>query len=435
MTEQPPQIKDTPGIRWRKVKHGWMGEWRARTDLVQRGYLPKYAQLWLASEDRPEPNETICQWISDRCVALQNEMLVWARGGVPQHGIYVGDISSLIRAYQTDPDSPYQKLRYKSRLNYDELCSRLERDIWTDDQGVERTIGSTMISEITARRVLRWHRGWTKGGVHLTIGHGLVAMLRTLLTFGSTFLEDQNCRTVRVTLHDMRFPMAKPRKERLTAEYATAIRRQCHVDGLPSLALAQAIQFECTLRQKDVIGEYVPISEPGVSTVTDGNAKWISGIRWDEVDAALVIEHITSKRQKPLIVDLKLAPMVIEELKIMFPGAVRIDGSIDRAGLPASGPIVVSETTRLPWWDYEFRRKWRKAATKAGVPKVVFNMDTRAGAISEATNAGASLEDVRHAATHSNTNMTARYSRDSEGKIASVMQTRVAHRNKTRTKE
>jgi hypothetical protein len=53
---------------------------------------------------------------------------------------------------------------------------------------------------------------------------------------------------------------------------------------------------------------------------------------------------------------------------------------------------------------------WRKVATAAGVPKTVYNMDSRAGAISEATDAGAELEHVRHAATHSDISMTQRYS-------------------------
>jgi hypothetical protein len=435
MTVQPPQIENTPGLCWRKSKHGWIGTWRARTDLVQRGYEPKNAQLWLSTEDRPAPSPTIEKWISDRCVVLQEEMLNWARGSIPQNGIFTGDLKSLVAAYQHDPDSPYQKIRYKSRRSYDAACARIEKGMWTDELGVTHCIGDSLISEITARRVLRWHRVWSKDGVHITTGHGQVGMLRTLLTFGATILEDKECRAAKVTLHDMRFAMSKPRKERLTADQAVALRAMAHVKRRPSLALAQAFQFECTLRQKDVIGEYIPISEPGVSDVIDGNSKWLSGIRWEEVDEALVLKHVTSKRQKEVIVQLMLAPMVVEELKRQFPAAVRIDGSIDRAALPASGPIVVSETTGLPWSDFEFRRKWRHMATACGIPKEVFNMDTRAGAISEATDAGASLEDVRHAATHSNTSMTARYSRAPEGKIASVMQTRVAHRNKPRTNE
>jgi hypothetical protein len=60
-------------------------------------------------------------------------------------------------------------------------------------------------------------------------------------------------------------------------------------------------------------------------------------------------------------------------------------------------------------------------------------MDTRAGAITEATDSGASIEDVRHAATHSNVAMTQRYSRNQEKKTATVMELRVKNRNKTRT--
>jgi hypothetical protein len=57
-------------------------------------------------------------------------------------------------------------------------------------------------------------------------------------------------------------------------------------------------------------------------------------------------------------------------------------------------------------------------------------MDARAGAITEAIGAGAALEDVRHAATHSDISMTQRYSRGSAEKVAKVMQLRVKHRTR-----
>jgi hypothetical protein len=60
-------------------------------------------------------------------------------------------------------------------------------------------------------------------------------------------------------------------------------------------------------------------------------------------------------------------------------------------------------------------------------------MDSRAGAITEATDAGATLEETRHAATHSDTKMTQRYSRGSSDKIAAVMKKRIEHRNKKGT--
>ena len=78
-------------------------------------------------------------------------------------------------------------------------------------------------------------------------------------------------------------------------------------------------------------------------------------------------------------------------------------------------------------------RLLREFIDKAGVPKNVKNMDSRAGGITEATDAGAELEHVRHAATHGDISMTQRYSRGSVEKVAEVMKRRTAHRNKTRT--
>ena len=53
-------------------------------------------------------------------------------------------------------------------------------------------------------------------------------------------------------------------------------------------------------RQKDVIGEWVPISEPGMSAVINGNSKWLRGLDWKEIDANWICKHVTSKRQKEI---------------------------------------------------------------------------------------------------------------------------------------
>jgi site-specific recombinase XerD len=104
-----------------------------------------------------------------------------------------------------------------------------------------------------------------------------------------------------------------------------------------------------------------------------------------------------------------------------------------RSDLPASGPIVLSEHTGRPHLAPAFRRLWRQVAYMAGIPKTIKNMDSRAGAISEATDAGADLESVRHAATHGDISMTQRYSRAGAEKTASVMRKRIEHRNKKGT--
>jgi site-specific recombinase XerD len=198
------------------------------------------------------------------------------------------------------------------------------------------------------------------------------------------------------------------------------------------MALAQALQFELMLRQKDVIGEWVPLKEPGISATVGPKGKWISGLRWEEIDQNLILRHTTSKRGKDIEVDLKLAPMVLEELALLTKTPIV---QLTRTALPVTGPVILCEVTGWPYTTAEFRRKWRIVANEAGIPKEVRSMDSRAGAISEATDAGADLEHVRHAATHSDIAMTQRYSRGSTDKVAGVSRLRVAHRNKPKTSE
>jgi hypothetical protein len=327
----------------------------------------------------------------------------------PTGVVFDGTLASLIRCYQADPDSPLKDTRYKTRLFYDSICRRLTADC-----------GSERLADFDVRRVKRLYEGWSADG-KVTMGHTCVAMLRIVLTYGTTYLRDPACRDLRLLLHDMRFKMPAPRRERLTAEQATLIRARAHKVGRHSVALAQAIQFECILRQKDVIGEWVPDSEPVASDIHHGGFKWIRGARWSEVDADLVLRHTTSKKLKDVEIDLTLAPMVMEEIDLL-PTSVQA-----RRG--DGGPIIVAEKSGLPWLSGEFRRIWRLIARDCGIPDSVRNMDTRAGAITEATEAGAPMLAIKQAATHSQISMTERYARPGPKASAEVARYRVAHRN------
>lgn len=413
----PPKIDGAPGMTWRKYTTGWEARWQCRTDIARRGFPLKSLRVWLGAQP---PSDIDIQIIADRCLRLQQRMLVWSRNGDQEIGpsgpaAFDNTLGSLVRCYQTDPDSSYRKLRYSTRCNYDVLCARIVRDH-----------GAVVLADIKARLVQRWHEQWAEGG-RVSNAHSLVAMLRTLFTFGMTLLEDDQCERLSMILHKMRFTNAKPRDVRLTAEQAIEIRARAHAKGKAAIALAQAIQFECMLRQKDVIGEWIPLVERGTSEVVMGGLKWLTGIRWNEIDEGMILRHVTSKRQKVIEVDLRLSPMVIEELSAAYP----LFPSVGRGALPASGPVIVCPRTGLPYRSHQFRREWRELATEAGVPKHVKNMDTRAGAISEATDGGADLEHVRHAATHSDIAMTQRYSRNSADKVANVQRIRVEHRNKS----
>jgi hypothetical protein len=182
------------------------------------------------------------------------------------------------------------------------------------------------------------------------------------MTFGSTFLKSKDCRELRTILSGMQFDMPKPRFKRLTEEQANLIRAMAHKMGRPSIALAQAFQFDCGLRQKDVIGEWVPIADQNLSSnVTHAANQWLRGLRWEEI-SNLVLRRAGHPDKE---IDLRSARMVMEELG-------------KRGGpIPTSGPVIVCEFSGRPWTTHEFRRWWRKVADAAGVPNDVKNMDSR----------------------------------------------------------
>ena len=397
-----PKIESAPGLIWRERVGGWTAFWQCRSDLAKRGFKPKMVGLWRGIE----PSAADIAMMADACQQMQAEMLVWGRGGVPEVGIYDGTIRSLSQCYQTDKDSTFRKNRYQTRRHYEILLRRVERD-----HGDER------VADLRGRDMLRWHEDWTASGV--SMAHSLMGMVRTILGFGMTLLECGECARMCAVLSKQKFAMGRSRNVHLTAAMADAIRAEAHSRGFPSIALAQALQFEGMLRQKDVIGEWVPLNEPGTSIEIVDGKKWLRGVQWSEIEG-MVLRHVTSKRQKLVEIDLNNAGMVRAELARL-------------GALPTKGPMIVCESTGKPWTGHYFRETWRKIARAAGVPDNVRNMDTRSGAITEATDAGAQLEDVRHAATHSDISMTQRYSRGSAEKTAKVMRQRSEYRNKKGT--
>jgi hypothetical protein len=208
---------------------------------------------------------------------------------------------------------------------------------------------------------------WSNDGKTPGMGHALVTAMRVVVNYGATFLEDEDWARVSVFLRHMRFKKkGHSTVERLTREHATAIIKKAHEMGFPALALAQAFQTDCGLRQTDVIGEWVPQSEPGVSGITDGSKKWIRGIRWNQINSDGILEHTTSWSNRHRVIDLNNAPLVKAELKKI-------------GERPTGGAIVVNPRTRLPYVAATFRSLWRQVADAAGVPRNIKNTNSAIG--------------------------------------------------------
>ncbi|MDQ0507372.1 hypothetical protein QOZ94_004195 [Xanthobacter agilis] len=94
------------------------------------------------------------------------------------------------------------------------------------------------------------------------------------------------------------------------------------------------------------------------------------------------------------------------------------------------GPLIVDETAGRPYAEHAYAREWRAVARAAGIPDAIWNMDARAGGISEADDAGAELDEIRSAAGHSQMSTTVRYIRGTVGKSRKVARLRQAHRAK-----
>jgi hypothetical protein len=222
-------------------------------------------------------------------------------------------------------------------------------------------------------------------------------------------------------MSELRFEMGQARSVELSYSQATALIDVANARGYPSIALTQALQFELAIHQKDCIGQWVPMSEPGISGVTIGAQKWIYGIRWEEIDANLILRHQMAKSRKRMVLefDLKLYPLVMAEI----------------AKIPDSerhGPLVKRERSGLPWKATRFRQVWRELARAAGIPDDVKNMDSRAGATTETLEAtGGNLEAARKQAGHTNIKTTQRYSRGLIESNSNVAVLRVTKRQKT----
>ncbi len=320
-------------------------------------------------------------------IALKTDAIAQPRPTNGSSG-FDGRVKSLADLYFADQS--FLGNRYKTRKTYGALVKYI-----IDDCGDEN------IAHWKMQDVQRQYDSWVKKRSK-SMARALIVMLRTLIYFGATVLHDSECERLSVILHRMRFPIIKSRTERLSVVQANTIRAEAHKMDRASIALAQAFQFDCKLRQVDVIGEWVPESEPQQSYVKDAGSKWLRGLRWEEIDDNLILTHMTSKSQAETAIDLKKqAPMVIEELRLKF-------GTLARDKMPATGPIIVNETTDWPWQTFEFRRYWRKAADKAGVPRSVRNADSSSGATREDAKARAAaagekdidLLEVKSATSH-----------------------------------
>jgi hypothetical protein len=361
---------------------------------VKEGYSPSVVQLDAA----PDDHERIAQL----CQIEQAKMEAWLAADDRGPSIeFNGTLGSLIDIYATDTDSPYQDLKYSTQQSYDD-----------DLKILKHTVGARRIAKLTGQDFRRWYNNLRKpaqvgGPERLRRAHGVMTMLRILISYGAT-IGVAHCDRLETVLGKMRFKTAPAREAIMTYEQAVAFIGKAHELGQPELALGQALQFEGTLRQIDIIGEWIP--DPEIR----GRRRWTSGLIWQDLKD-YVLQKPTSKNQRAVAIDFKEYPLALAELA-QAPGDRRV------------GPI--DSKTGEPFKPGMYAKRWRSIATAAGIPSNVWNRDSRAGGVTEGSDAGATIEQMRRHASHASGTTTERYSRKTTDGNRTVARLRVAHRGK-----
>ena len=400
---------DLPGHKVRRNKDGTTRHgWAARHDLVKAGYEPKWVRLHYNFNDATE--RTLA---AATCRRLQAEMLAWAAGLRSSEQAFDGTLAALVRRYQHDPASQYQGIKWNTRRTYDQVLGV-----------IEKAFGKRVLAGLHISDFRRWYEEAAKpkitgGPPRLRKAHGIISMCRRLFAFGIT-AEIPECARLATILDASRFKQPGRRRVKLELAHVQAFVAEALKRNRVSLALGTALQFETTLRQRDVIGEWEPIA-PGAerSGIVLGGRRWVNGLTWADISAELTIVKETTKTGVMVAHDLKLCPLVYSTLALV-PVHQRI------------GPLIIDEQAGRPYAAHAYTREWRSIARTAGVPDHVWNMDARAGGISEGDDAGADLDMLRSAAGHTQASTTARYVRGTIGKSRKVAELRQAHREAAR---
>ena len=379
--------------------------WCARADLVKAGYRPETVRLFYDADseaDRP--------LIEASCLRFQAEMLEWSSGRTRDINRFDGSILTLSRRYQADEASPFnRRMKHTTR----------EKDLHVLKL-IERAFGARLIAGLNLGDFVRWYDAAKQpkapgGPERVRRAWGIVKKLRELFSYG-TAAELAGCARVKAILAETRFAQPERRRVTLDAAHVAAFIPKAIEMGRVSLALATALQFDTILRQKDVIGEWEPVpAGQAPSGIVLKGRRWVRGLTWSDLPTGGIARKTTSKTGAIAAHDLALCPHV-QEVLVHVPTDRRF------------GPVIVDEEAGRPYARDAFAREWRVIARAAGIPDQVWNMDARAGAITEAEDAGADLDSIRAAAAHTQASTTARYSRGAVGKSRSVAAKRAAHR-------
>ncbi len=389
----------TPGLKRMKRRNGREDlYWVADEDLAKAGYTPKTVRIFHQWPDDIEK-------ISLICIKQTAEMIAWTQGATSAKTPFaMGSLGFLAHQFETDEDSPFHELRESTQAFYRHSL-----------KNVTGYAGERQLAAVTGRDIRKWHKTWIeKHG--LRGAYACIQSIRRIIHYGCE-TGDAACIKIAAMVERMEFKAPGRRTNRPTFEMIQAFGPKALEEKRPSQELALLLQFELSLRQKDVIGEWVKAGDGSRQGIMDGQWRWQWGLLWSHIDDDWLLKKPTSKSNGSRIAehDLKSYPALLALLQAV-PREKRV------------GPVIIDEKAGKPYRAAHFSRTFRKIARKAGWPDDVWNMDSRAGAVSEAFEAGAAAADVMTTATHTQMSTTMIYNRGKVVQSARVAELRQAKR-------
>lgn len=370
-----------PGLRIRtRGNDTQVAYWVARQDLVKAGYRPKVVRLHY---DLSDP------LLVARCHALQAEMLEWAAGNqLGKPALYDGTFASLVRRYETDPDSGYAELEETTQSSYSKTMAALMKHK-----------GARRIETVTGADVKRWYKEMVESHSKSWARYS-INVLKVVLSYGGTN-RIKEARELRLELKLARFKGGKRRTNFLTHDQVIAFRAAAHEMGYGWMALCLTLQFDFGFRRRDVIGRWVK-DRGGAAGIRRRKRVWGDGLTWGNIDEHGILRRLVSKTAKTTAIT---AVHAIADYPDVEAELARIP--VDRR----VGPIVLN-ANGLPPNEVQCRYAFRMIARKAGIPDEVWQMDARAGADTEAYESGATEEEAMALLTHSERKTSRGYLRD-----------------------
>ena len=391
-----------PGISWSgKNPDRQYANWKPPAKYKKAGYSVGPIKLDPPgrSDDEHQPARAL------RCRELTKDMLQWHEEQ-DQPKVDPTTWKYLIARYKTDEYSPFQEVKENTRAGYIQQLNKLEE-----------VIGHTKIEAMSYEAIKVLQKAMEKKGRSVAYIHRFFNTLRRVANYGKA-LKIGPARDVAETLSEMRFQNSPARQVAPTREQVYAIIDAADAEGSKAFALGIMMQYEFALRAVDVRGQWLKADAAEGGIIRNGK-RWQDGLTWDMIDADLsVMRKLISKTARsmpePYEFDLTGTPDIRARLEELRP-------------VDAVGPVIVSGRSGLPYTIYGWSQAWARLREKAGLPKDIWMMDTRAGAVTEAKSLGADPYMLRDAAQHKDVHTTDRYSRarsDAANNVVKLRQSR-----------